>query len=178
MKCFSIRTGLVLLAAAGMLFLGCFSVPHLFWPQKNVPFREIHTTDLETKVLVAPRQSAFKEAVAAKVAGFFEDRDVYVRIIGMDRLKKEDGSSYRAVVLMNTCMSWDMDRAVKSFLKKQKDPGRVIVLTTSGDGKWMPKPKDRAFDAIASASVDSRVDEVAQTIVQKVLDRIGPEEVR
>ena len=70
--------------------------------------------------------------------------------------------------MINTCMSWDMDRNVKAFLKKHKNQGNMIILTTSGDGKWLPKMKDQNFDAISAASEKNKVDEVANTIITRV----------
>jgi hypothetical protein len=44
----------------------------------------------------------------------------------------------------------------------------MIVLTTSGDGDWLPKMEGRNFDAISSASKQANVDAVAGTIIAKV----------
>jgi len=65
-------------------------------------------------------------------------------------------------------MSWDMDRNVNAFLKRHKEQSNIIVLTTSGDGGWLPKMKGRNFDAISSASQEDKIDGISDEIISKV----------
>jgi len=158
----------VIILAASMMQLSC-SAPHYFWPQKNAPMSELNKPSLGKKVLVAARSSEFKDAVVDKVKSAFMGEPVYMKFIGIDQLKKEKSKDYSAMVVINTCMSWGMDRHVKGFLKKHKeDQSRTIVLTTSGDGDWKPKMKEPSFDAISSASKKNKVDEVADEIIAKM----------
>jgi hypothetical protein len=129
---------------------------------------ELNVPSVEKKVLIAARSSEFKDAVISRIKEAFKDEVVYMKFIGIDHLKKENGDDYSAVVVINTCMGWNMDRHVKSFVKRQKDQSNVVVLTTSGDGDWMPKMEDYDFDAISSASEMHKVDEIADKIIAKV----------
>lgn len=146
---------------------GCFSVPHLFWPQKDIKPVELNKNSSK-KVLVASRSSEFKDALLNKIKEYFKDEPVYIKFIGLEGLKKEKGEEYNAVVMLNTCMSWDMDRNVKGFLKRHRDQRNMIVLTTSGDGNWKPKMKGQNFDAISAASRKENIDQVAETIITKI----------
>jgi hypothetical protein len=157
-----------LLLSLSIMQLSCFSVPHLFWPQKDIQPHELHEPSLGKKALVASRSSEFKDAVVEKIKSAFKDESVYVKFIGLEQLEKENGAEYSAVVLINTCMSWDMDRNVKAFLKRHKEQSNIIVLTTSGSGGWLPKMKGHNFDAISSASQEDKVDVVADEIITKV----------
>ncbi|MBC8236245.1 hypothetical protein H8E77_42400 [bacterium] len=158
----------LLLLSVSIMQVSCFSVPHLLWPQKDIQPTELNEPSLERKVLVASRSSEFKDAVVQKIGEAFKNEPVYVKFIGLEQLEKEDGANYAAVVLINKSMSWDMDRNVKGFLKRHKEQSNMIVLTTSGDGEWLPKMKGRHFDAISSASQEDKIDEIADEIISKV----------
>jgi hypothetical protein len=144
------------------------SVPHRVLPQKDMPASELNDPTLDKKVLVASRYSEFKEAVIGKLKAAFKDQTVYIKFIGLGELEKEDANAYNAVVMINKCMAWQMDRNVIGFLKRYENQGNMIVLTTSGDGNWLPKMEERNFDAISSASEKANVDEVAGRIIEKV----------
>jgi hypothetical protein len=64
-------------------------------------------------------------------------------------------------------MAGGMDPIVKNFVKHRKDK-KVMVLTTSGDGGWLPKMKDQDFDAIATASEKDKTAPVAQKIITTI----------
>ena len=158
----------VLLLLTSIAQLSCFSASHRIWPQKDIQPNDLNEPSLEKKVLIASRSSEFKDAVVAKIGENFKDEPIYMKFIGLDQLKKEDGTDYAAVVMINTCMARSMDRHVKGFLKRHKDQSHMIVLTTSGDGGWLPKMKDRNFDAVSSASEKKKVDEVADKVTAKI----------
>jgi hypothetical protein len=150
------------------LFQVYCSVPHRVLPQKDMPASELNEPSLDKKVLVASRYSEFKEAVIEKLKEAFKDQPVYIKFIGLGDLEQEDAKRYNAVVMINKCMAWQMDRNVIGFVKRYKDQGNMIVLTTSGDGNWLPKMEGRNFDAISSASKQANVDKVAGQIIDKV----------
>ena len=150
------------------LFQVYCSVPHRVLPQKDMPASELNEPTLDKKVLVASRYSEFKEAVIGKLRDTFKDQPVYIKFIGLGDLEEEDAKQYDAVVMINKCMAWQMDRNVIGFLKRFEDQGNIIVLTTSGDGNWLPKMEERNFDVISSASEKANVDKVADQIIEKV----------
>ena len=61
-----------------------------------------------------------------------------------------------------------MDPAVKEFLRRHEKTDHIIVLTTSGSGKWRPKKKEAGFDIISSASEVIKVDVMSGEIVEKI----------
>jgi len=150
------------------LFQNYCSIPHRVLPQKDMPASELNDSTLDKKVLVASRYSEFKEAIIGKLKEAFKDQLVYIKFIGLDDLEKEDAKQYNAVVMINKCMAWQIDRNVIGFLKRYEDHSNMIVLTTSGDGNWLPKMEGRNFDAISSASKQANVDNVAGQIIEKV----------
>jgi len=147
--------------------MGCFSVPHLIWPKEDVLTRQV-TPEATQEILIASRESEFKEKIITTIVENYQGQNVNIKIIGLSDVIAENPADYRAVLLINTCMSWDMDRKVNSFLKKYPDRDNIIVLTTSGSGEWLPKKKKRRFDAISSASEMTDVDQVAKEITEKI----------
>jgi len=162
------RLFFLLMFCISISILRCVSVPHMVLPQKDISSSELNDAILDRKILVAARSSAFKEAIISQIQKAYQDKPAYIKFIGLSDLKKEDASAYDTVVLMNKCMSWDLDRNVKEFLKRHKDHRHVIILTTSGAGDWRPKMNDREFDVITSASTIARVDEVARELIAKM----------
>jgi hypothetical protein len=143
------------------------SVPRRIWPQKDIASDEVRGTK-DRRVLVASRGSDFKIAVVAKLREVFQKDSIAVKFIGIDGLGDEHAKDYSAVVILNTCIAWGLDRHVNNFLDDNPEQSRMVILTTSGDGGWMPDMKHRTFDAIASASKKDKTDEIAGIIVSKV----------
>jgi hypothetical protein len=153
------------------VFTGCFSIPHLFWPQKDISPSKRTSKSAQHSVLIASRKSDFKEAVVERISSSISSGSYAVHIIGCEQLDTVNAAAYDAIVLINTCMSWAMDRNVNAFLRRTADHGRIIVLTTSADGKWAPRGRRRTFDAVTAASEMETADTVAQGIVEKIMAR-------
>ena len=145
-----------------------FSIPHLFWPQKDIAPSEVNSPKVPQKVLIASRAGTYKNALVEKIKQTLKNDSVYIKCIGLSQLKNENTDGYGAIVCINTCMAWDWDRNVRSFLKSRKDTRTVIVLTTSGSGDWVPNKKKWNIDAVASASVKTNINGVAGEIVLKI----------
>lgn len=157
----------MLLIIICMIQLSC-AVPRLLWPQVDIQSYELNDPLLEKRLLVASRSSEFKNAIIEKIRQALEDEPVYMRFIGIDQLQQETEGNYTAIVLINTCIAWGLDPDVEAFLDHHRDQKNVIVLTTSGDGDWLPDMEGRTFDAISSASEKADIDMVAGQIIAKI----------
>lgn len=167
MKKVLITIGIIIIIAIILQTLG-ISVPHFFWPKKDIETSELNQPSLEKKVLIASRSSKFKNAIIKKLGEAIKNDSVYVKFTGLKKLRDEDYDRYNAIVLINTCMAGGMDPIAKNFLKSQKGKNNIVILTTSGGGDWLPKMKYQSFDAIASASEKDKVDSVANEIINKI----------
>jgi hypothetical protein len=143
------------------------SVGRRVWPQKDITADALSGTK-NKHVLVASRSSEFKTAVIAKLKDELKKDSVSVKFIGIDKLEDEKAKDYSACVILNICIAGGMDRLVDNFLDDNPEQKNIMVLTTSGDGDWMPGMKDRHFDAVASASKKDKSDEVAGILIAKV----------
>jgi hypothetical protein len=147
------------------------TAPQHFWPQTDIAYDEINSAALERKLLIASRDSDFKAAIISRVKSAYADQDIYIRLVGIEDLKAEDPRKYTAILIINTCMGWDIDWRVEDFLNRCSDLDSVIVLTTADGGDSYPQLEGRQVDAMSSASVPARIDPLAAEIIGK-LDRL------
>ncbi len=169
----SVRIAPAALLALALCLLNCecFSIPHLFWPKKDLAATTLTAPAVRGTILIASRESAFKQAVVERVADSLAADSFQVDIVGLDTTRDIDSAtfvSYQAVVLLNTCMSWAMDRRVNALLKRLPDHSRFVILTTSAAACWMPAERRRDFDAVCAASEDAKVQPVVDEIVELV----------
>jgi len=122
----------------------------------------------EIKLLIANRESEFKDAVAEKVKQEIEKADVTVELVNIRLLKKKRIDDFDAVVIVNEVRAWHLNRHTKSFLRKL-DPAqreKVIMVSTAATD-W--KTKQKGIDAVTVASEMNKVNSVVKDIVKKVL---------
>jgi hypothetical protein len=152
----------VVLVLIGLVLTGCRSpVPHLIWPQKDLEPAERYDPTAPRRVLLASRASDFKAELVRRIEEELRGDSVYIRRIGIRQLRSAAANQYHAVVIVSTAMAWTLDPRVTDFLQKVRDRSRVILVTTSGGGDWMPEPGD--YDALAAAS---RMDDAARLAAQ------------
>jgi len=157
----------ILIFIMSLILVNC-AFPRYIWPQKDINAYTMNEHSLEQSVLIVSRSSEFKDAVVRKIGESFKEQPVYLKFIGLNELEQQDVSKYSAIVIVNTCIGWGIDRKTKAFLDKTENQDNIIILTTSGDGGWMPQMKDYTFDAVSSASELVKVDEIADKIIGKL----------
>ena len=172
----TMRLLLVISMVTSMALLqpGC-SFTHRMWPQKDITQDEINEPHLGKSILIASRRSDFKDALISRIGQAFREESVYVKSVGLEHLPEEDADRYTAVVMINTCMFWESDALVEAFLDRFPDRDNMIVITTSGDGDWLPDPEGREYDALTSASKMSELDDLSREIVMKLHMLLGEE---
>lgn len=162
---------------AGFLFLIVINgnsisktVPSAIWVQKDLSHKTFGDSLSNKKVLIVSREGEFKEKIAENIKDSLISNGVFVQIDGIKLLKDINPDKYSAIVIINTCMSWQIDNKVQNFFKKKKNYKKVVLLTTSGDpvscGKGRHVPD--YVDAISSASVGENVNEKANEILSQL----------
>ncbi len=164
-----LKTLLLQLILIILMFLsgGCAG-PQYFWPQKDIFPYEINQSTLEQKVLISSRESEFKTSIIQRIIDAFRDKNVYIKIIGIEDLKYEDANLFSAVVIINTSMAWQIDRKVEAFLNRFGRSNSIIVLTTSQGGDILPELNNLNIDAISSASKKVAIMPVSDKIILKL----------
>lgn len=124
----------------------------------------------DRKVLVATQNSKFKRAVVSEIQEELNRNSIYLKIIDVKNLKNQSISEFSAIVIINRCMAGRPDPRVESFIDSEPRKNKIIVLTTGILDSWKPDAPD--VDAITSASVLDKSDQVARSIVTRVLAMI------
>ena len=163
------------LALAATVLLGlvtaCRSpVPHMIWPQKDMAPAEHYDPSSPRRLLLASRASDFKAELARRLVEELRGDRVYIRGIGVKQLKNAAANQYQAIVILSTVMARTLDPKVAGFLDKVHDKSRVILLTTSAGGDWLPDKG--AYDALTSASRMDEASRLAAQVAQAVRRRL------
>jgi hypothetical protein len=148
----------------GLLVWGCASQP-VATVESGPP------AAYDRKVLVATQKSKFKQAVVAEIHDQLNQKSIYSKIIDVRSLKSQSVAEFSAVVIISRCMAGRPDPRVESFIDSHPQKDKLIVLTTGIRDSW--KPDAPGVDAITSASVLDKSDQVAKSIVDRVLARVN-----
>jgi hypothetical protein len=148
-------------------------VPQRFWPQEDIPASGPSGTSATVGVLIASRNSEYKKLLVADLQQRLSAAGIQQKTVGVEDLKKVDARSYAAVVVINTCLAWGLDHDVEVFLDRQEATANIILLTTSGDGSWLPAKRGRDFDAISGASVTTNANAVAGDLMARIQSRLN-----
>lgn len=135
--------------------------------QDEMDYLEKGSASAQRKVLIAGTASEFKQDVVDRVIESLGTEDYYFRVIGLDRLKREDTGKYGAIILVARFAAAKLDRRVSRFLEEDPNNPKVIVFYTIGSEEagvqdWA-KP-DIKVDTVTSASLPARVKERADEL--------------
>jgi hypothetical protein len=151
---------------------GC-AIPRHIWKQDDIVAGAINEPSSSDRVFIASGESEFKRAVIEHLEDRLTPQGVYIKFAGLSALEKVRADDYDAVVIMTSCVAWGIDPRAAGFLKRHEGANNIIVLATSGAGDWLPDTKGKGYDAVASASKQTRVEEVADEIGTKVEALLG-----
>ncbi len=143
------------------------TVPSAIWIQKDISDTLYGSKAAPVQICIASRAGEFKEAVVQHLSDSLSDDFTAVTVTGIKALKSISPASYQVVVIINTCMAWQIDNRVQKFYEKNSDYKNVVMITTSADsekcgkGRYIPE----YVDAVSSASAEENVsDVVAETL--------------
>jgi hypothetical protein len=125
------------------------------------------------KVLVAGEASEFKKDVVARVIDILGTEEWYFRIIGIDRLKREDTEQYGAILLVTEVHAGVINKKVTTFVSEDPGNPKTIVFFTRGSEEPVPEKYklDLGVDAVSSASKDARIEVRAEQLVDLLDER-------
>jgi hypothetical protein len=155
----------------GLLLAGC-AIPQRFWPQKDIVGSGVSDRPGEHTVLIASRSTEYKKQLVAELQKQLSAAQILHKTIGVRQLEKVDPTGYGAVIVINTCIAWGIDQDISTFLDGQETTANIILLTTSGEGTWLPDKHGRKFDAISGASVEANVGDVARDLMVRIRTKL------
>ncbi len=145
----------------------------LFGCRTNLPRHEAGNAGNPRRVLVAGEDTAFKQAVLARVIEKLGTRDWYFRIVGLDSLQDEEPQRYGAILLMTAYRAGRLDERVTRYLAGDPADSKLLLFYTRGGEDPLPERRlpDIRVDAISSASrkdlVESKAQELAVLLERK-----------
>jgi hypothetical protein len=139
------QDSLYIYCALGFLLLVGCAAPQHFWPQKDIVGTNEGIIHGEKMVLIASRSSDYKIGLVAELQKQLAFAQISHQTIGVKLLDKVDSMDYAAVVVINSCLAWGLDKDVSHFLDRQNTTANIILLTTSGDGLWLPDKRGARF---------------------------------
>lgn len=120
-------------------------------------------------ILIAGDSSEFKDKIRGKLIDTYKNTAT-IKVVNINKLKKEDVGSVDAVVIMDTCFAWTgFNPSLKSFMKLPENRKKTVVFITAGDPDWSYQYEE--VDAITSASNLNNEEDVYSRIKSE-LDRI------
>jgi hypothetical protein len=137
--------------------------------QEEMAYLEKGNPSAERKVLIAGTASEFKQDVVTQAIKNLGTEKYYFKIVGLDRLRKEDTSQYGAILLVARYAAGRMDGRVTQFLEKDPTNKKVIVFYTIGSGRAdaVAAARERSgikVDSVTSASMPALVEKRAEEL--------------
>jgi hypothetical protein len=125
---------------------------------------EMNDTTHPDRVLIASQGSDFKNAVVAEVTAHFTGKPVYMKVVDVTELGKEQSAEWVAILVLHTWEKWKPQPDAAAFLSNVVDRDRVMVVSTSGSGDEQIVD----VDAITGASEMETVPEVASQCIKHI----------
>ena len=166
-------TAFLLLAVLNLMG-GC-AAPQRFWPQEDMVASETWAPDHRQVVLIASRSSDFKKLLVAKLHEQLAAEGLPQKTMGVKDLNLVDAGDYGVVVVISACLAWGLDHDVQTFLARQRTDENIVLVTTSGNGAWLPDKGERDFDALSAASKMTSVEGVVRELMESIHARMGKE---
>ena len=160
-----------LLIAASIAFAGWYRLHYSMSVARSFEVNDPHS---KPRVLIATQGSEFKDALVASVVEHLKARAAYVKVIDVSALPGVNVGEWSALVVVHTWQMRKPPEAVKAFVARARNSGKLVVLTTSGAGDF----KMDGVDAISSASVIADVPTRVADIVAKLDSILGGSEVK
>ncbi|MBN2835184.1 MAG: hypothetical protein JXR48_09485 [Candidatus Delongbacteria bacterium] len=154
--------GLLILIVSFAIFVTIYMI---MYTQGVIEPFEAGSKDSADKVLIASQGSEYKEMFVQKVIERLEKDSLYIKVIDVTEIEKENIDDFKAVLIINSIEMYDMQENAKSFISAS-GKGNVVMIATSGNGAM--GPKDNSIDAITTASsvdtIDEKVDEAVKRL--------------
>ena len=154
----------------------CLLIAYGIFSQDTLPKddNEQNAPEEGIKLLIAKKESEFKNAVVEKVKQEIEKANITVELIDIKLLKKQSVDKYDAVVIINEVRAWHLNRHTRSFLRKLDSTQREkVIMTSTAATDW--KTKEKGIDAVTVASETNNINSIAKEIIKKVLILLGLE---
>jgi hypothetical protein len=146
---------IVAIPAAPIIAFGIYLLVNL---QGVIEPFEINSPDAIHKVLIASQGSGFKNMLVSGLVDRIKDSPTYIKVVDVTSLSEVNEADWNAVVRMQP--------DAREYLGRASELDKVILVTTSGSGKW--KTEEFDIDTLTSASRKAKVGLLVNTITHRL----------
>lgn len=155
----------VLILIAGLFLVGIWYTRT--YSMEEAKAFEVHSPNLDKKLLIATQGSDFKNSVTAGIVEQYEMDSIYIKVIDVSDLDNIDPDQFDALVIVHTWENWKPPKVVQSFIEEHNDAkNKMVVLTTSGEGSYK-------MDNVDAITGESEVGD-APSFVDRIVERLNP----
>lgn len=122
---------------------------------------ELNSAKLDQKVLIVTQGSEYKKSIVENIKEEFTDKNAYLKVVDIKKLKKVKAKEWDAIVIMHTWEIFEPEERAKKFLKKHYDASKMFVVSTSASGD----NNIDGVDGITSASELTNVSKDSRKII-------------
>ena len=157
---------IVILSFIFIIFIGLLSYKIIF-SQKKIESFEINTPNFDKHILIASQGSKFKNQLVKIFSDELKMENFYIKVIDVSLLKNIKISNWQSIIIINAIESGKLEKNVDNFIQKNSLYNNIILVITSGSGKFMLKDYD--IDAISTASRMKNIENIKNLIIDRII---------
>jgi len=125
----------------------------------------VNDVSARTSLLIATQGSEFKNTLTENVVNEYKQDSIFINVIDISKLDEIKPEDYSAILLIHTWENWKPPMAIKKFIDGNQDNlGKIVVLTTSGEGT----NKIDEVDAITGESIKENIESFTNRIIERL----------
>lgn len=159
----ALKIVLIVIGSIVVVFLIIFGIYLLLNIQGEAESFEVGSPELEQKVLIASQGSDFKNALVKSLTEGLKEKSIYIKVVDVSALSEVNEDEWDALVFIHTTEKSRLQSNVKEYVDRAKDLSKVMLITTSGTGKW--KTEDYDIEIITSASKMDKLNSLTNNIL-------------
>lgn len=156
---------IVILSFIFLIFISLLTFKFIF-SQRKIETVEINSPDVEKHILIASQGSNFKDRLNKILLDELKVKNPYIKVIDVSLLEDIKSSDWESIIIINSIESGKMQKNVVQFIQKNNTENNIILINTSGSGRF----ELNDYDAISTASKIENLD----NIIKQIIDRINP----
>ena len=146
-----------------VISLMCYKI---IFSQKKMESFELNDIYFDKHILIASQGSKFKNQLINDIINEFKGEEIYIKVIDVSLLNTTKYPDWDFIIIINAIEANKLSESVDQFIKKNNSDNNIILITTSGSGKF--KGRDYNIDAISTASRVKNIDNIKKLVIDKI----------
>ncbi len=125
----------------------------------------INADQLNKTLLIATQGSNFKNKITSGIVNYYKADSLHIQVVDISSLDTLKVKNYNAIFIIHTWETWNPPVAVEKFIKRtKKEAYKIVVFTTSGDGKYKMEGVDAITGESKLVDVPIYIDEITSKL--------------